>query len=150
MSFYEGNPFSIALLFFTTAILCQNQSKKAKAMNVTELQNTILSTPEQLVQEQLDAYNNRDIDAFLKPYADYVEIFTFPNELRYKGKEIMREQYGTMFKNTPNLHCELKNRIVKSNVVIDYERVQFGNQIVEAIAIYHSENGKIKKVYFMR
>ena len=55
-----------------------------------------------------------------------------------------------MFDKTPNLHCELKERIVQGNVVIDKERVQFGNQIIEAVAIYHIENNKIKKVYFIQ
>lgn len=144
--------FLIALHFFTISVLCQSQSKKAKAIKETiqRTQNITYTTPKELAQEQLDAYNNRDIDAFLKPYADDVEIYSFPNELRYKGKDIMREQYRTMFENTPSLHCELKNRIVKDNIVIDHERVQFGNQIIEAIAIYHIEDGKIKKVHFMR
>ena len=54
-----------------------------------------------------------------------------------------------MFKNTPNLHCELIGRIVKGNIVIDKESVQFGETTIEAIAIYHIENNKIKKVYFI-
>ncbi len=106
-------------------------------------------TPENLVQRQLNAYNLRNIDAFLEPYADDVEIYFFPDKLESKGKENMRTGYAQMFRSTPNLHCELVNRIVKGNTVIDYERVQFGNQIMEAIAIYHIEEGKIKKVYFI-
>jgi hypothetical protein len=38
--------------------------------------------------------------------------------------------------------------MVQGNTVIDKERVQVGNATVEAVAIYHIENGKIKKVYF--
>jgi len=32
-------------------------------------------TPEQLAQAQLDAYNARDIEAFLIPYSDSVELY---------------------------------------------------------------------------
>ncbi len=106
-------------------------------------------TPEDLVQRQLNAYNLRNIDAFLEPYADDIEIYMFPDKLQAKGKEAMRQGYESMFQNTPNLHCELVNRMVKGNTVIDYERVQFGDETVEAIAIYHIENGKIKKVYYI-
>lgn len=106
-------------------------------------------TPEDLAQRQLNAYNLRNIEAFLEPYADDIEIYMFPDKLQAKGKEAMRQGYESMFQNTPNLHCELVNRMVKGNTVIDYERVQFGNETVEAIAIYHIENGKIKKVYFI-
>lgn len=113
--------------------------------------NEILTdSPADLAQRQLNAYNFRNIDAFLEPYAEDVEVYTFPNTLQFKGKEAMRNGYTSMFENTPNLHCELVNRIVQGNVVIDQERVQFGNRILEAIAIYHIENGKIKKVYFIQ
>ncbi|MEE9348706.1 MAG: amidohydrolase family protein [Flavobacteriaceae bacterium] len=110
----------------------------------------IKETPELLAQRQLNAYNFRNIEAFLEPYAEDVEVYAYPNKLLYKGKEKMREGYSKMFENTPNLHCELKARIVQGNVVIDKERVQFGNKILEAVAIYHIENDKIKKVYFIQ
>ena len=101
---------------------------------------------------QLNAYNARDIDAFLEPYAEDVEIYEFPEKLRYKGKETMRKQYGGMFEQTKNLHCELVNRIVTGNTVIDHERVTYGGDKspVQAVAIYKIENGKIKRVYFTR
>ncbi|NND80017.1 MAG: amidohydrolase family protein, partial [Maribacter sp.] len=110
----------------------------------------IKDSPTDLAQRQLNAYNLRNINAFLEPYADDVEIYSHPDKLLYKGKETMRKRYSEMFDKTPNLHCELKERIVQGNIVIDKERVQFGNQIIEAVAIYHIENNKIKKVYFIQ
>ena len=110
----------------------------------------IKETPTALAQRQLNAYNVRNIEAFLEPYADDVEIYSFSDKLIAKGKDEMRLQYSGMFKNTPNLHCELVSRMVQGNVVIDKERVQFSNEIVEAIVIYHIENNKIKKVYFVK
>jgi len=106
-------------------------------------------TPEDLAQRQLNAYNFRNIEAFLEPYAEDVEVYMYPDKLLYKGKETMRGKYASMFENTPYLHCELKERIVQGNVVIDKERVQFGDKIIEAVAIYHIEKQKIKKVYFI-
>ncbi|WP_165733716.1 amidohydrolase family protein [Polaribacter sp. 20A6] len=107
-------------------------------------------TPRDLAQRQLNAYNLRNIEAFLEPYADDVEVYTFPNTLNYKGKENMRKRYAKMFENVTNLHCELTERIVKGNVVIDKEVVKFNDITKEAIAIYRIENNKIKKVYFVR
>jgi imidazolonepropionase-like amidohydrolase len=131
----------------------ENLSKIDKVINngaVFNPEDLLKDTPEDLAQRQLNAYNFRDIDAFLEPYADDVEVYNFPDQLQFKGKEAMRKGYAQMFENTPNLHCELINRIVQGNTVIDQERVQFGNRIIEATAIYHIENGKIKKVYFMQ
>ena len=86
------------------------------------------SEAEQLAQQQLDAYNERDIEAFLKPYADSVKVFRFPNQLLYQGKETMRPRYASMFENTPELHCTLVNRIVFGDTVIDQESVKISEE----------------------
>ncbi len=109
-------------------------------------------TPVDLVQRQLNAYNARNLDAFLEPYADDAEIYDLPDKLTSQGKEAMRKRYGAMFDKMTGLHCELVNRIVVGNTVVDHERITFGTdrEPVQAIAIYKIENGKIRKVYFTR
>lgn len=109
------------------------------------------SEAEQLVQEQLDAYNKRDIEAFLKPYADSVVVYFFPNQFLYKGKEKMRQEYTPMFANTPDLYCTIKNRIVLGNRVIDEESVAFDKNRppLRAAAIYTIAQGKIVSVHFI-
>ena len=114
-------------------------------------QNNEKSIPEKLVQQQLIAYNARNIEAFLEPYSDDVELYMFPNQLLGKGKDFMRKDYAEMFKNTPNLHCDIKNRTVLGNTVIDHEVVSgFGSNHLETIAIYEIKNDKIAKVYFIQ
>jgi len=107
---------------------------------------------EKLAQEQLDAYNNRDIEAFVRPYAENVKVFNFPSELLYEGKDKMFDLYGRMFVRTPDLHCKLVNRIVMGNTVIDHEEVtrQKNEPPMKAIAIYKILDGKIAEVYFVR
>ncbi|GAB0155315.1 amidohydrolase family protein [Chryseobacterium sp. Alg-005] len=109
-------------------------------------------TPEILVQKQLNAYNARDIEAFVEPYSDDVELYLFPHQLLSKGKEAMRKDYGEMFKRLPDLHCEIKQRIINGNFVIDQESVSGMNPTkkVEATAIYEIKNNKISKVYFLQ
>lgn len=128
--------FSFILFFSITAFI--NAQEKSVA--------------EQLVEEQLNGYNKRDIDAFLQPYSDSVEVYSFPNTLLYKGKKTMRKEYADMFSNTPNLFCTIKSRIVLGNKVIDEESVLFNKAKppFRAVAIYVIENGKIAKVYFMQ
>lgn len=119
--------------------------------NIIDPSKNVISTPESLVQQQLNAYNARDVEAFLEPYADDVELYDFPDKLDSKGKDNMRKSYSQMFEALPDLHCEITGRIVQGNVVIDHERVTgFGNKFFTAIAIYHIENGKIHKVYFVQ
>jgi hypothetical protein len=103
------------------------------------------------VVKQLKAYNERDIDAFLACYAPNVEVYGFPNQLYYKGLDLMRQAYEPMFQKTPKLHCELVNRITLGNTVIDRERVTGieGRPELHAIAIYEVVDNLIVKVYFV-
>ena len=127
-------------------------NKIFKNGNVLDPESLIPITPELLVQQQLNAYNARNIEAFLEPYSDDVEIYTFPNTLISKGKDEMRKSYTQMFAKMPNLHCELKGRIIQGNIVIDRESVSgmISNTKVEATAVYEIKNHKIIKVYFIR
>lgn len=118
---------------------------KGTALKPSSLVN---NTAVQLVQQQLNAYNAHDLDAFLEPYADDVELYEFPSKLLSKGKEQMRKDY-LFITQTPKLYCRLQNRVVQGNMVIDHEEVTFGGpKPVHAIAIYVIEKGKIAKVYF--
>ncbi len=129
--------FLLTLLFGGLSLHLQAQSK---------------TIPEQLAQQQLDAYNARDVEAFLKPYADTVAIYSLPeHKLIAKGKEQMRTIYATMFKTRTKLHCDLRNRIVEGNVVIDHEHITGSRpDPFDAVAVYYIAGDKIAKVYFFR
>jgi imidazolonepropionase-like amidohydrolase len=148
-----GKKANLILLDENPVTNLENLIKINKVINkgvVFDPKELVKDTPEILVQRQLNGYNLRNIEAFLEPYADDVELYNYPNTLISKGKEEMRKNYGKMFENTPNLHCELKGRIVQGNIVIDKERVQSNDKILEATALYYIENGKIQRVYFIR
>ena len=108
-------------------------------------------TAESVVQAQLEAYNARDIDAFIATYADDVKLFELPEKLLSEGTAPMRERYGKLFKDD-RLHATIVNRIVMGDTVADHERVRLtfpqGPGTVEAIAIYEVRDGKITKVWF--
>ncbi len=118
--------------------------------NILMPDSIVKELPEAIVQRQLNAYNARNIDAFMNTYADDVELYTFPNKLLSKGKEAMRKNYEGMFKNVPNLYCQIVNRIANGAVIIDKEKVRFGKDFLEAVAIYEVADGKIKKVTFIQ
>lgn len=106
-------------------------------------------SPRYLAQEQLDGYNKRDIDAFLKPYSKNVKVYSFPNKLNYEGLENMRKNYASFFENTKDLHCKLLSRTVHKNKVIDHELVTANGRTFKAVAIYTIKNGKIISVTFL-
>lgn len=109
-------------------------------------------SPAQVVQKQLDAYNNRDLAAFAAVFADSVKIYNFPNNLRYEGMEDLRKVYGKMFRELEDLHCTVVNRMVMDNTVIDHEKVLIrrGEPLLELLTIYKIAHEKIVEVYFIR
>lgn len=127
-----------------------NISRIAVSDNGKYLALVFEESPETIVQRQLDAYNNRDIDAFMETYSDDVQLFNFPREIRSKNKAEMRKRYAGYFASTPDLHCEIKNRIVHGNKVIDKEKITAKGLQREAVAIYEVVNGKIARVTFVK
>lgn len=121
--------------------------KNGKLLNSSEL---LHETPEQIVQRQLNAYNARDIDAFMATYSKDIELFNFPNTRTANNWEKMKQGYGKMFESIPNLFCEVKKRMVMGNIVIDEEYVRFGEKYLNAIAIYEIEGQHILKVTFIK
>ena len=59
-------------------------------------------TAEEIVQVHLDAYNNRDIDAFMFYIDDSVEFYNVEEYTPHlKGKEEVQERYTTYFEKSP-------------------------------------------------
>jgi len=130
--------FSCTLLILLSFQVCLAQ-KKSKVSNEAE----------KIVQKQLDAYNNRDIDAFMDTYADSIQLFSFPDQLFMNNKDQMRASYKSMFEQNPDLHCKLLNRIVIGNKVIDREEVKTSRNTLNTVAVYEVKGGKIVKVTFI-
>lgn len=106
-----------------------------------------METPEAIVQEQLGAYNRRDIESFITFYSPDIKLFHFLGGLILEGMDAFRERYIERF-NNPDLHCEISNRMVLGNVVIDHERIEgmIPNDIYEAIVVYQISDDKITRM----
>ena len=135
---------SLLLLFL---LMLVSSAQAQTQTNNANLQGK--ETPEAVVDLQLEAYNARDIDLFVSTYTEDIEIYDSKGVLTMKGHEQLRKRYDALFKNTPNLHCRIVNRILINNKVIDNENVTMNERIVEAVAIYEVVDGKIKKVTFV-
>jgi hypothetical protein len=120
-----------------------------KSGKILKADTIVYEPPEALVQRQVNAYNARNIDQFIATYSQDIEIYDAKGKLLMKGHKHMREEYEGFFKNTENLYCQIENRIVINNKVIDKEKVRAGKETIHAVAIYEVEGGKIKKVIFL-
>lgn len=107
-------------------------------------------TIEQVVQHNLEAYNNRDIDAFMSDFSEEIEMYNYGlNEPSAKGLDAVRKIYSGLFEASPNLFSKIKNRIVFDNKVIDHESItgRMGKEeLVEMVLIYEVKEEKIFKI----
>lgn len=112
-------------------------------------QAAIAQTNEEIVEKQLAAYNNKDLEKYISMFSEHVQLYNFPGEMILVGKEQLRERYKIRFE-SPNLHAEVVNRTVLGEYVIDHEKVSgIRESLVEASIIYHISDGLIDKMWFI-
>lgn len=107
-------------------------------------------TPSEVVQSQVDAYNDRDLARFLACYSDSIAVYRMPaTEPTLLGKARFAEFYATQRFNRPNLHAEVLARIVLGDKVIDHERIMgVQDGPLEIAAVYEVAGGIIERVWF--
>ena len=104
-----------------------------------------------LIQRQLDAYNAKDVDAWLGCYAPDAQQYTLHGDLLAAGHTDMRSRITSRF-TEPDLHARLLNRTVMANFVIDLELITRnfpeGKGSIEMLCIYEIIDGLIQKASF--
>jgi hypothetical protein len=103
------------------------------------------------VQQQIDAYNKRDLDGFLAAYAEDAILEDGEGNVMAQGHDSIRTLYGELFSQSPQLHGEILNRISAGEYVIDEERVtgiemEGSPSEVHAPVVYRVVEGKIAHV----
>lgn len=133
------NPFRfllIAVLFFASAV--QAQSKH----------------PAAVVEAQLQAYNGKNLDAFIELFHEEASLWALGAEqASAEGKDAIRELYERLFIASPALHSEVINRTVIGNRVIDYELItgRLGSdEALHLVMIYEVVDGKIMRAWSLR
>jgi hypothetical protein len=110
-----------------------------------------MRTPVEAVQEQLEAYNARDLARFLAVYAEDVTVYRLPAaEPAMRGREQLAAFYASQRFNLPGLHADVMNRMAFGNKVIDHERVRgVRAEPFEVAAIYEVLDGLIRTAWFL-
>lgn len=107
---------------------------------------------ETVVQQQLDAYNRRDLEGWLATYAEDAKQYLLPGELLAAGHAQIRARMTERF-NDPDLHAELLSRTVMGQMVVDHERVTRhfpqGLGQMEMLCVYKVDNNKIVEASFV-
>jgi len=113
--------------------------------NVYSPEELLPVTPKALVKQQVNAYNARNIDAFVSFYHPEATVYSFPDEVLASGHEEIYERYKQRFDEAPELHAKITNRMVLGNIVIDEELITGipGVDKLEAVVIYEVEGDYI-------
>lgn len=120
--------------------------------NIFRPDEILVKTPEQLIQQEVNAYNAGDIDNFMETFHPEIKVFNYPDELRFENKADKREAYKKLFENYPNNHAEIVERMTIGNFVIDKEKITGRGDAPTkyVIAMYEIKDELIYRVYFMR
>lgn len=100
------------------------------------------------VQEQLAAFNERDLERFVAAYAPDVVIEDGTGQPMAQGRDGMRGLYGPLFAQSPALHADVGTRITVGAYVIDEEHITgfcfagFPTEVHSAV-VYRLSEGKI-------
>lgn len=92
-----------------------------------------------IVERQLRAYNDRDLETFMACWHSDARLFQFPDTLLARGIAEIRSRHAARFAQ-PYLHAELLARHAAGSIVSDHEivmrTVEGAPKQVAVIAIY--------------
>jgi len=108
--------------------------------------------PREVVQAQVEAYNDHDLDGFLSCYADDAAIYDLAGEQpAIRGQSDIRKTYAFLDHMPEGAGVEIIDRIISDSIVVDMERfvgAPEGVVMPDAVAVYEVRNGKIQNVWF--
>jgi len=103
-----------------------------------------------LIDAQVAAYNDHDLDRFLSFYTEDWQFYDFPNVLRFEGREAARARYGALFEANPRLNARIATRIVAPPFVVDHESL-YGHERradgVSGVVTYQFDGPLIARVW---
>lgn len=105
----------------------------------------------EIVDRQIDAYNERNIENFAATYHENLELYIFPNDCFCLGKAQLLEQYSKRFSERPEAKATIASRVAMGQFVIDHEILtgipEKGS--IQLVATYEVTDGLISKVWFI-
>lgn len=126
----------------------------ACSVSVQRTPPPVPDSPEvRVVQAQVEAFNRRDIEAFMANYAPEAVHWEYPKNKVWENAARIRAHYTELFgdPDVVGLHAQVLKRIVKGRFVIDEELIRGlpGDDPHVSVIIYEVVDGRILNVWFM-
>ena len=135
---------TIPLLLLLTAC----GSTREQSETPPEAREEQASAAERVVERQYEAYNRRDIEAFVAAHSPKVRFYRYPDSLLFEGRDAIRECFGNMFASSPRLHATVNTRLTHGNKVVWKETATGipGGRTNTAIFVWEVKDSLITKV----
>ena len=112
-----------------------------------------VTAEERVVQAQVDAFNRRDVDAFMAHYAPDAIHRAFPSDTTFAGAARIRAHYAELFSDpdAARLHATVRKRTVQGRFVIDEEYIVGlpADDPHVSVIIYEVVDGLIRNAWFV-
>jgi hypothetical protein len=110
-----------------------------------------MSATSDVIDAQVAAFRDRDLERFMATYSDDAVIRDFRGTVMMATPVVMREMYGQLFAGSPDLKVDIPNRIELGNYVVDEEHLSGFNMPgypseMSALVTYWVRDGKICEV----
>jgi len=111
-------------------------------------------TIEEIVDKQMKAYDERDIEAMMSVFSKDIQIINFSTkQVIVDGADDCRKMYIELFNQSPNLRAEILNTIAIDNKIIVQEYIHGRNgstEKMEQVVIFDVNNEKINRLHVIR
>ncbi|KTG18248.1 nuclear transport factor 2 family protein [Haloferax profundi] len=106
------------------------------------------STPKAVVQRQVEAYNQGDIDEFVTCYDEQASVVDLAqNEILAEDSTEIRAHFVELFDTVPDLQCEVRDKFQVGEYVALHEHVTAMGESRDALAVYQVQNGLIQGLW---
>ncbi|MFF7633180.1 nuclear transport factor 2 family protein [Kitasatospora sp. NPDC008050] len=107
-----------------------------------------MTEPREVVEQQLTAYNNHDIDAFVATYAEDVTV-NRANGSQLQGRPALRDTYAGLFAKG-SCRAEIVGRLTEGDWVVDHEIARgITDEPLRVLVAYRVREGLIDRVDFL-
>ena len=111
-------------------------------------------TIQEIIDQQMLAFNKRDIKSMMALYTDDTKIYNFADHsLAINSKKECEEMFIKLFEQSPDLSAEIIKNIFFNNKAIVHEYVSGrngSNEKKEQVVIFEIEGQKISRMDIMR
>jgi hypothetical protein len=98
-----------------------------------------------VIDRVLDALNAHDVEAFVACYSEDATIENGYDEVGARGHDGLRERYGPMFEQFPDMRVTALSRTEAGPFVVQHEEVTGRGEPARHIAVYLVRGGKIAR-----